>query len=238
MGCLAQLRKTTMKLEKVTEGKSPAPKRWYDDACGTALALEFLGERWSLLILRELMYGPRRFGEIKANLPGISANILTQRLDSMEAAGILMRRKLSSPANVQVYELTRWGQEAEPIIQVMGRWAARSKRHDPLAFMSTASAMQSLLTLVDHAALNTIEATVAFRFPDDSFIVRLERGEMSVVRGEVDAADVTFAGDTMAMRRTIYGKAGVNGEGLLSATGDPHLAGQFIDLFRLPEKIA
>ena len=227
-----------MKLEKVTKGELPAPKRWYDDACGTALALEFLGERWSLLILRELMYGPRRFGEIKANLPGISANILTQRLDGMEAAGILTRRKLSSPANVQVYDLTPWGLEAEPIIQVMGRWAARSKRHDPLAFMSTASAMQSLLTLVDRAGLAGLHATVAFRFPDDAFVARLRDGEMSVVREECEAADVTFAGDTMAMRRTIYGKAGVNGEGLLSVTGDPHVAEQFIDLFRLPEKIA
>ncbi|WP_338054409.1 helix-turn-helix domain-containing protein [Sphingomonas insulae] len=69
-----------MKLEKVT-------KRWYDDACGTALALEFVGERWSLLILRELMFGPRRFGEIRAQLAGISANILTQRLASLEAGG-------------------------------------------------------------------------------------------------------------------------------------------------------
>ena len=227
-----------MKLEKVTTGELPAPKRWYDDACGTALALEFLGERWSLLILRELMYGPRRFGEIKANLPGISANILTQRLDSMEAAGILIRRKLSSPANVQVYDLTPWGLEAEPIIQVMGRWAARSKRHDPLAFMSTASAMQSLLTLVDRVRLGEMESTIAFRFPDDAFVMRLGNGEMSVARGEDGAADVTFAGDTMAMRRTIFGKMGVNGEGLLSASGDLHVASRFVDLFRLPEKIA
>ena len=91
-----------MKLEKVTKEEKVAEKRWYDDACGTALALEFLGERWSMLIVRELMLGPRRFGELKADLTGISANVLTQRLDSLEQAGVLTRRKLPPPANVQV----------------------------------------------------------------------------------------------------------------------------------------
>ena len=74
-----------MKLEKVTDEEKSTQKRWYEDACGTALALELVGERWSLLIMRELMFGPRRFGEIEANLPGISANVLTQRLDGLEA---------------------------------------------------------------------------------------------------------------------------------------------------------
>ena len=86
-----------------------AQKRWYDDACGTALAMELVGERWSLLIVRELMFGPRRFGEIRAGLPGISANVLTQRLAGMEQVGMLVRRQLPSPASVQVYELTGVG---------------------------------------------------------------------------------------------------------------------------------
>lgn len=103
-----------MKSEKVTIPASGPRERVYDDACGTALALEFIGERWSLLIMRELVYGPRRFGEIRANLPGISANVLTQRLESLEAAGIVLRYRLPSPANVQVYDLTDWGRDAAP----------------------------------------------------------------------------------------------------------------------------
>jgi DNA-binding HxlR family transcriptional regulator len=227
-----------MKLEKVTRGDEGATKRRYDDACGTAVALEFLGERWSMLVIRELIYGPRRFGEIKANLPGISANVLTQRLETMEAAGILTRRRLASPANVQVYELTRWGREAEPIIQVMGRWAARSRRHDPLAFMSTASAMQSLMTLVDRDGLAGLGMTVAFRFPDDAFVVRLADGAMTIERGEAVDADVTLTGDTMAMRCTIYGKMGFDALTTMALTGDRALAERFVGLFRLPEKIA
>src|SRR6201986_3533351 len=99
-----------MKLKKVTPAENDR-KRWYDDACGTALALELVGERWSLLIVRELMFGGRRFGELKAALNGISAQVLTQRLRGGEATAILKMRKLPPPASVQVYELTRWGYE-------------------------------------------------------------------------------------------------------------------------------
>ena len=226
-----------MQLEKIT---STNEKRWYDDACGTALALEFIGERWSLLILRELMFGPRRFGEIKANLLGISANVLTQRLEGLEANGIVVRYRLPSPANVQVYDLTPWGREAEIAIREMGRWAARSPRHDPMLFMSTASAMVSLRTLVDPAKLAGEVMTIAFRFPADAFVARVADGEVAITRGTTDAADVTFTGDTMAMRVTIYGKAPLSSDGAggtLAVSGDFGIARRFVDLFALPVKI-
>lgn len=225
-----------MKLEKVTRGAEPAVKRWYDDACGTALALEFVGERWSLLVMRELVFGPRRFGEIKTNLPGISANVLTQRLESLETAGIVVRRRLASPANVQVYDLTQWGHEAAPLMRDLGRWAARSPRHDPMAFMSGASAMMSLQTLVDPARLADAEMAVAFAMPVDHFVVRTGRDGVTVVRGEGDRAEAIFTGDTMAMRRTIYGKEGFDREGTLALSGDRTIAQAFVDLFALPAK--
>lgn len=225
----------------MTKGAKSTTERRYDDACGTALALEFVGERWSLLIIRELMFGPRRFGEIKANLPGISANVLTQRLEGLEANGIVIRYRLPSPANVQVYDLTDWGREAERAIQEMGRWAAQSARHDPMLFMSTASAMISLRTLVDRDRLGGETMTIAFRFPGDSFVARLGDGDLSISRGETDAADVVFSGDTLAMRHTIYGKAPLSRDGAgdtLAVGGDLDAAQRFVDLFRLPEKIA
>lgn len=227
-----------MKLEKVTNSEKSATKRWYDDACGTALALEFIGERWSLLIMRELMYGPRRFGEIKANLSGISANVLTQRLEGLEAAAIVVRRRLPSPANVQVYDLTDWGRESGPVMRLMGHWAARSPRHDPMAFMSAASAMMSLETLLDTERAADTAMTVAFRFPNDAFVAQVADGRIATRRGETDTADVTFTGDTMAMRRTIYGKEGFDRDGILTVAGDYTLAQTFVDLFALPEKIA
>lgn len=226
-----------MKLEKVTERSETATKRWYDDACGTALALELIGERWALLIVRELMFGPRRFGEIKADLPGISANVLTQRLEGLETAGIVARRRLPSPANVQVYDLTDWGRETETAIRELGRWAARSPRHDPFACMSTASAMISLRTLIDPARAAKETMTVAFRFPSDAFVARVADGGIAIRRGEAADTEVTFTGDTMALRRTVYGKEGFDREGTLALTGDPRLAERFVALFALPEKI-
>ena len=226
-----------MELEKVTSVGKAVQKRWYDDACGTALAMELVGERWSLLIVRELMFGPRRFGEVKANLPGISANVLTQRLEGLIAAGIAVRRRLPSPANVQAYDLTDWGRNAETAIRELGRWAARSPRHDRFAFFSPASAMVSLRTLIDPARAAAAGAiAVAFRFPDDAFVARLGEGELTIARGE-GAADLAFTGDTMALRCTIYGRLGMDTPGTLALSGDRMLAERFIDLFTLPETI-
>jgi DNA-binding HxlR family transcriptional regulator len=230
-----------MKLEKVTQGAKTATKRWYDDACGTALALEFIGERWALLIMRELMFGPRRFGEIKANLPGISANVLTQRLEGLEAAGIIVKRKLPSHASVQVYELTRWGYEAEPIFQEMGRWATRSRRHDPTLFLSPVSAMLSLRAMIDRDKAAAERMTIAFRFPTDTFVGELADGELSIRRGETDAADLAFETDTTTFVFTVYGKrpfAESEAAGTLRLVGDRAAAARFVALFGLPEKIA
>jgi DNA-binding HxlR family transcriptional regulator len=231
-----------MKLLKVTKREKASTKRWYDDACGTALAMEFVGERWSLLILRELMFGPRRFGEIKANLPGVSANVLTQRLEGLEEAGILVKRKLPTTAAVQVYELTRWGIEIEPIFQTMGRWATRSRRHDPTLFLSPASAMLSLRTMIDPEKAKGMRLTVAFRFPTDSFVGELTGGEFVIRRGETATTDVTFISDQTSFAFTVYGKLPFGADSPtgvpLRVEGDVDAAYRFVDLFHLPEKIA
>jgi len=230
-----------MKLEKVTRNGKSAQKRWYDDACGTALALEFVGERWALLVVRELMFGPRRFSEIKANLPGISANVLTQRLEGLEAHGILTRRKLPSPGSVQVYELTPWGYASEPIFQEMGRWATRSRRHNPMLFLSPASAMMSLRTMIDRDKAAKERMTIAFRFPTDAFVGELADGELTIRRGETDKADLAFETDTTTFVITVYGKrpfADSEAAGTLRLVGDRDAAARFVSLFGLPDKIA
>ena len=136
-------------------------KRRYDDACGTAHGLELIGERWALLVLRELMLGPRRFSDLRADLPGISANVLSQRLAELEARGLVERRKLPPPASVQVYEATDWGLEAEPIVQALGRWAARSPAHDPTLPISSTSVMLSLKTMIDANRAKGFDAAIA-----------------------------------------------------------------------------
>ncbi len=222
-----------MKLENVT-------KRWYDDACGTAWALELVGERWALLVVRELMYGPRRFGEIKANLTGISANVLTQRLEGLERAGILLRRRLPPPASVQVYELTPWGLESEPIFQELGRWATRSPGHDPMLPLSPASAMMSLRTMIARDR-EDLALTIAFRFTGDAFVARLSREELVIRRGEIAEADLVFACDPTTLVRIMYGKWPIEEAevaGSLRFDGDRALAARFVALFALPAKVA
>src|SRR5438309_10349617 len=160
-----------MELQKITPTKKALRKRWYDDACGTALALELVGERWSLLIVRELMFGGRRFSDLRSGLPGISANILARRLEGLERVGILQRRKLPPPASVQIYELTPWGYEAEVVLQDLGRWATRSPLHDPTLPLSAASIMMSFRTMYSHERAKGEAATIGFRFGADGFVM-------------------------------------------------------------------
>jgi len=225
-----------MKSQKI----SNEPKRWYDDACGTAHALELIGERWALLVIRELMFGPRRFGELRAGLPGISANVLTQRLEGLEAAGIIIRHKLPPPASVQVYELTPWGYDSEPIIQVLGRWAVRSPGHDPGQHLSAASLMLSFRTMLSPERAEGMKAKIGFRFGADSFVARLRKGRMEISRGEPDEPDFVIASDPMTVASIIYGGrpiADAEAAGAFHLTGDRALAARFVILFPLPTKI-
>lgn len=215
--------------------------RWYDDACGTAHALELIGERWSLLVVRELMFGPRRFGELRASLPGLSANVLTQRLEGLEKSGILRRRQLPPPLKAQVYELTPWGYESEPILQVMGRWAVRSPHHDPTLPLSASSVLMSFRTMLDHTRARAFSGTFGFRLGEDTFRATLAEGELAVRRDAAEAADVIFNTDPMTLAAVVYGGATLadaEAEGSLQLTGNRTLAKRFLSLFRLPPKVA
>lgn len=224
-----------MKLENVTK----QDRRWYDDACGAALAMELVGERWALLIVRELLFGPRRFSALRASLPGISANVLTQRLAGLEQARVLRRRRLDPPAGVQVYELTPWGYEAEGAVLALARWASRSPAYDPTQALSATAMMLSLRNNIDVDAARALPAVmVGFALGDDSFVLRLEGGAPVIRRGR-ERGDVHFATTPRLLANIIYGKwplETARAEGALVLAGDPALAQSFVDLFRLPAK--
>ncbi|MGA0545406.1 winged helix-turn-helix transcriptional regulator [Brevundimonas sp. VNH65] len=235
-----------MKLEKLTKEAGGRSGRRYHDACGAAHGLDLVGERWALLVVRELMFGPRRFGDLKGDLCGISANVLTQRLEGLEAAGIVRRRKLPPPASVQVYELTGWGYEAQPVFEVLGRWAARSPQHDPSLPISAVSVMMSLRTMFDADAWRASggeELDVGFVFGEQAFRARIADDELSNVRveGEAALADcaVVFVGAPVAVPQFVYGKrplAEMEAEGSLAVTGDRAATDRFQTWFGLPEK--
>jgi DNA-binding HxlR family transcriptional regulator len=229
-----------MKLEKVTKKLKPLEKRWYDDACGTALGLELVGERWALLIVRELMFGGRRFSELRAGLPGISANILTMRLEGLERVGIVKRRMLPPPASVQVYELTPWGYEAEVVLQELGRWATRSPLHDPALPLSAASIMMSFRTMYSHERAKDEAATIGFYFGADGFVMEFGSEGIRIRRAEPDDCALTVNTNPMSLASVVYGGrpvADAEAAGELTLTGDRTLFDRFITWFPLPEKI-
>lgn len=229
-----------MKLENITDQGSPHG-RLYDDACGMAFALELVGERWVPLILRELMFGPRRFSEIRRGLPNISANVLSQRLESLEANGLLARRRLPSPASVQVYELTPWGYESEAPLAALGRWAVRSPLHDPRLPLSGASLMMSFRTMIDPGRAEGIDAGIGFHIGSDPFTAQLTAGMLSVVRAEAeDPAFRMTAGEARSIAALVYAGqplAAFEQAGLVRIEGDRELAERFITLFPLPAKV-
>ena len=229
-----------MESQKITN-KEKAGRRSYEDACGAAFALDLVGERWALLVIRELMMGPKRFGDLKADLPGISANVLTQRLEGLESAGVLERKRLPPPVSAQVYELTPWGYEAEPIFQALGRWAVRSPCHDPTLPLSAVSLLLSFRTMVDRDRAAGVAAKVGLKLGNESFVVTIADGGVTAARGPVEGADVIFAAAPPVIAGAVYGGvplAVLEAEGALSILGDRALAERFVTLFPLPPKLA
>jgi DNA-binding HxlR family transcriptional regulator len=224
-----------VKLQKLTQPRPNDDRRRFDDACGLAHALELLGERWAMLVLRELAYGPRRFSELKGDLHGISANVLTQRLTELEGRGLVRKVKLPPPASVQVYEATEWGLEVVPLIASLGKWAARSPWHDPRLPMSHVSVIMSLQTLLSPRLAEGVRARIGFRFGEANYVVIVENGWLDVQRGEVIDCDVVFSGSPTDVAAVIHGGAPLE---MIGIQGDMELAKRFITLFPLPPKVA
>jgi len=143
--------------------------RTYGEACGIPRALDRVGERWALLVVRELLLGPKRFTDLKTGLPAASPNVLAQRLRELEQAGIVRKRRLPPPAASQVYELTEWGAELEPVLVALGRWGARAPLDPEYMGMSIDSHIVSLATLFDGELAGDLEASLELRMGDDVF---------------------------------------------------------------------
>lgn len=211
-------------------------KRSYLDGCATAHALDIIGDRWAMPVIRELILGPKRFTDLRAGLPGISANVLTQRLEELEAAAIVVRRRLPPPAASQIYDLTDWGRESEILFQVLGRWACRSPLMQPGMPMSVSSVILSMRTMIDRDALGDLRATIGFRFGDEMFCAKIADGDFHLDRRSTDGADVVFEGDQNALAAAVYGGQPLDAVPALTVTGDRILAEGFIGLFPLPSK--
>ena len=215
--------------------------RTYEDSCGVAHALELVGERWALLVIRELMLGAKRFGDIKDGLPNISANVLSHRLDELERAGLVVRRKLPKPASVWVYDLTAWARDLEPIMQKFGRWAARDPQHRKDLHFGSASLILSLRTNFDPSLADGVHLTIALRPNDETYLARVARKKLDIDAGEPLDADATIAGASREFAAVTYGGRPLSDAirtGDLVVTGDLDSADKFLHLYSLPPAVS
>jgi DNA-binding HxlR family transcriptional regulator len=212
--------------------------RSYHDMCGMAHALDLVGERWALLVVRELVLGPKRYTDVRADLPGISPNVLSHRLDELELAGVVRRRRLPPPAGSPVYELTEWGQELEPIMRQLGRWGARSPARPQDAHLSVVSLILSLRTNFDTEAAVGLAAGYELRFGEQVFHARVADGALAVEPGSAAHPVATMEASPFTMASLLYGgrdPAQAVRSGDLIMTGDMSAVERFLTLFALPE---
>jgi DNA-binding HxlR family transcriptional regulator len=190
--------------------------RAYDQFCGLAHALDVLGERWTLLIVRELILGPRRYGELQAALPGIGTNLLAARLKSLEANGIVQRTTLPPPANVAVYELTESGAELRPLVGGLALWGLRLLGEEPGDEHVRASWLAlSMLAAGRTRGWRGAEAVVEVNVEGERLHFRLAPDGVTVGEGApLRAADVRLSCDRRTFLALATGAATADDDGL------------------------
>jgi DNA-binding HxlR family transcriptional regulator len=211
--------------------------RTYGDMCGIARALDVIGERWALLVVRELILGPKRFTDLRAGLPNIGPDVLSQRLRELEAAGLLSRRTLAPPAASRVYELTERGRALEPVLLALGEWGAAAPIPPGSPQLGVDSTIIALRTLFDARAAGDLTATYELRLGDQAFRARVGGGELELERGEAPEADATLVCDPWPLGRMLwqgYALEDAESAGDASVKGDRRAVARFLQLFPLP----
>ena len=205
------------------------PDRSYDQYCGVARALDLVGERWALLVVRELALGPKRFTDLRDGLPGIATNVLSTRLRQLERNGVVTRRRLPLPAPAQVYELTEHGRELVPIMLTLGRWGASmmGPRTPQQAIRAEWLAL-ALKAYFDPESAAGLTATIGLDLDGARFTLRLDAGQLEVVPGDGELADLSIVGETDLLIQFLGG-APVS----VTAEGDHELLERLPELFPL-----
>ncbi len=215
-----------------------ATKRSYGEACRFAFALDLVGERWALLVVRELLLGPKRFTDLRGGLPHASPNILSERLRELEQAGVVHRRKLPPPAASQVYELTAWGRELEPVVTQLGAWGARSPIAPEHQEISASSIVLALRSLFDAEAAVDLEASYELRFGEETFHVGIASGELDLGRGEAEAPAAAIETDPGTLAALLTGQLPLEdalSSGAATIEGSKRDGRHFLKLFPMPE---
>ena len=214
-------------------------KRTYRDRCGIARALDIVGERWALLVVRELLLGPKRFTDLRAGLPHLSPDVLSGRLRELEEAGVVRRHTLAPPAASRVYELTEWGHELEPIVLDLGRWASSAPMPDEDAVFGADSAVLALKTLFAPAAADGLDAVYELRLGKQRFHARVSDRRFEVARGDAERPDAIIETDPVTLAGVLWhgrSRAQAMRRGAIRLDGDRAAAESFLRLFPLPDR--
>jgi DNA-binding HxlR family transcriptional regulator len=218
-----------------------ATTRTYADGCAAAHALDLVGERWALLVVRELLLGPKRFTDLRLGLPHASPNVLAQRLRDLEAAGVVRRGKLPPPAASRIYELTEWGQDLEPVIIALGKWGVRSPSKPPDAELGVDSLILSFRTMFDPERAAGLGASYEFRLGEDRFRAEVAGGRLEIERGSAERPDASVETDAGTLAALVYDDLELDdalSSGELEINGDREAVERYLALFPLPEPAA
>jgi DNA-binding HxlR family transcriptional regulator len=211
--------------------------RSYGDRCGVARALDLVGERWALLVVRELVLGPKRFTDLRAGLPQVAADVLAGRLRELEQAGIVQRRKLAPPAGSRVYELTSRGVELEPVVLALGRWGSAAPFPSADGAFGADSAVLALKTLFEPSAAGDLDARFELRLGEHRYRLRVRDGRFEAGRGEADRPDAVIATEPDTLAAVLWhgrSLADALASGELQLDGDRTAAERFLGLFPAP----
>jgi DNA-binding HxlR family transcriptional regulator len=207
--------------------------RTYGDRCGVARALDLVGERWALLVVRELLLGPKRFTDLRAGLPQVGPDVLAQRLRELEGAGLVARRTLPPPASARVYELTERGAQLEPVILELGRFGSTAPFPDGDAAFGPDALALALKTLY---APGGAPVRVALRLGGQEFHAEDDGAALALLRGAADAPDAAIEGEPGALAAVLWHGGDLpeaERTGAISITGSRRAATNFLKRFPL-----
>ncbi|MPZ95376.1 MAG: transcriptional regulator [Propionibacteriales bacterium] len=207
-----------------------AATRSYGDPCAVARALDLIGERWAMMIIRELLFGPKRYSDLHIGLPHASPTVLSQRLRELEGGEVIRRRKVGPPTRAWVYELTDWGHQLEPILVHLGRWGRGAPTKQTTTSLSTDSLMLALQSHLEPSRLQGLDATVLIDLGEDLFTIRVADGDLTIRRGEPERSDVAVQTDTANFTALVIGRCplGELGDGV-QVSGDHEAFDRLLD---------
>ncbi|TWF78868.1 HxlR family transcriptional regulator [Pseudonocardia hierapolitana] len=211
--------------------------RRYDDPCGVARALDVVGERWTLLVVRELLFGPKRFSDLARGLLGMSQNVLSQRLRELADAGLVERRRMGPPVSGQVYELTERGATLRPVVIELARWGSRIPTTSRADLSADALAL-ALLTTFDPDRAEDVRITLVLG--DDRFVAEITDGRLEITRGEAERPDAEIHTDAAGLRSVVFGGrplAEAIASGEVEVRGDTEAARRFASRFPRPAQV-